>query len=214
MTGINIAIADDHEMVRMGLSTLIESFEGFRVVIQAGNGQELLEKIERAVSMPAICVVDVSMPVMNGYDTVAAIKGRWPEIKILALTMLDNEFCVVKMIANGADGYILKGDNSGQLKKALLALYDTGSYYSDLISNKLFHAIQTKSQQSPALSEKEVQVLRYVCSDLTYVQIGEKMGISARSVESYRDSLFVKFKVNSRVSLALFALRLGIVPFH
>lgn len=214
MEKIRIAIADDHEMVRNGLIGLINDFGDFKVDIQAGNGQELLEQIEKADTFPEICIVDIGMPVMNGYDTVAAIRKKWPFMKILALTMLDDEYCVVKMIANGANGYILKGDNTEKLEEALRTLYKKGAYHTDLISNQVFQAIAAKKINVADFTDRETDLLKYICSDMTYLQIAEEMGVSVRSVEGYRDNLFKKLHVNSRVSLALFSLRLGIVSLH
>jgi two-component system invasion response regulator UvrY len=211
MNKILIAIADDHAMVRTGLSALIDSFGDFKVIIQADNGAHLLEQLESAPKLPDICILDISMPVMNGYDTAKELKRRRPQIKILALTMLDNELALMRMINSGANGYILKGDNSADLERALKEVHQHGAYHSDLISNNLFHSMAGKKIPGLQLSDKELKVLQFICSDHTYVEIGNLTGIPPRSVESYRDSLFEKLGVRSRVGLALFAVKLGLV---
>ncbi|HYD22296.1 MAG TPA: response regulator transcription factor [Flavipsychrobacter sp.] len=214
MKKIPVAIADDHALVVAGLAALIESFDNYTVVIRAINGKDLLDQIQNTGELPEICIIDIGMPVMNGYDTVAEIQKKWPTIRCMALSMLENEYCVLKMINNGACGYLLKGDNSTQLKKALDTIYENRAYHSDLLSNKLFQSIIQHRHQIPELTAREEQLLLHICTDLSYAEIGKEIKLSTRTVEVTRDSLFRKFHVNSRASLALFAVRLGIIQLH
>jgi len=214
MSLIKIAIADDQNIVRAGVCSFIENSGNYKVLMQAENGKELIDKIQKSKELPDICIIDISMPIMNGYETVKKIRASWPEMKILALTMFDDEYCIIKMLSSGANGYVAKGEHSGNLLYALNSLHKNGFYNSDLISNRLFHAIIKSEKPIPDLKEHEIRFLQYVCTDLTYSDIAQKLNITVRNIESCRDHLFEKFKVKSRSSLVLFAIRLGIVPLH
>lgn len=207
---IRIAYADDHTIVRKGIISIINSFEKFVVEIEAGNGKALIEKIKKAPQLPDICLLDICMPELNGYDATIEIKKLWPDMKVVVLTAFDNDYSVVKMIASGANGYLLKNANVDELQKALHTVYTDSYYHSELLSHK-FHSIVTSGQPAiPAISEKEMQLLNYCCTDLTYHQIAKEMRTTSRSVEGYRDSLFRKFGISSRTGLALLSLRLGV----
>src|SRR6185437_15379843 len=115
---ILIAIADDHQLVLESMAEAINRFDGFKVIITAGNGQELIDKIEQVPVKPNICILDVNMPVLNGYESVTIIKKRWPEVKVLTISMYDDDYAVIHMLQKCADGYIAKGDNLNEVQKA------------------------------------------------------------------------------------------------
>jgi DNA-binding NarL/FixJ family response regulator len=203
---INLALADDHALFRRGLSELITGFENMNILFDAANGKELIEKLRTAKQLPEICVLDINMPEMNGYETAEKIKAEWPQIKILALSMLDTELNVIKMIKAGAGGYILKDAEPKELQKALLAVHNDGFYHSDLVSTRMRH------REGPlSLTEKEETFLGFCCTELTYRDIAERMNVSPRTVDGYRDILFAKLDVKSRTGLAIYAIKSGIV---
>ncbi|XZF13924.1 response regulator transcription factor [Chitinophagaceae bacterium MMS25-I14] len=211
---IHVAYADDHATVRKGIITFMGELGGISVDIEAGNGKDLLKQLEQAEHVPDICIIDINMPEMNGFDTLIEIKKRWPNMKTLVLTIFDHELYIIRMILNGANGYLLKSCDPTDIKKALVSIYNNGIYHSELVSSQFLHAIKNKEIKLPNFTEKELQVLKYCCSDLSYAQIAKNMNTTARSVEGYRDSLFKKLKVNSRVSLALYAVQAGITPLE
>lgn len=133
---IKVAVADDHTVMRKGVIELINSFGEFHVVMDAVNGKELIEKMEAASELPDICILDINMPVRNGYETASHIKQHWPGVKILALSMLSEEFSVIRMLRNGASGYILKDCDPMELRRALLGVYSHSFYHSELLTNK------------------------------------------------------------------------------
>jgi DNA-binding NarL/FixJ family response regulator len=206
---INIAIADDHPIMRKGISDIISSFEGFNIPIQANDGRELIEQIAKAPILPDICILDISMPNLNGFETIKEIRKRWSSIKVLALSMYNNEFSIIKMLTSGANGYLPKNTNPQHLQRALAAIYYTGYYDSE-------QAIKNVSgpNQQLKFTEREVEFLGHCCSELSYRQIGELMGISVRTVEGYRDALFEKLDIKSRAGLVMYALRNGIMPIE
>ncbi len=207
---IKIAIADDHEIVLNGVKGIISGFGRFSVEITASNGQELYNKIAAADTLPDIVVMDISMPVWDGYETLDAIRKKWPAMKILVLTMHKHELAIIRMFRSGANGYLLKNSPPTELHKALLSIYDTGLYFSEVASSNLYHRLQ-HSNIMPSLTEKEIQLLKLCHTDLTYKEIADKMNITERSVAGYRTGLFEKLGVNSRAGLVVCAIEMGLV---
>ena len=208
---IRFAIADDHEIVRKGVIDMILAFGGYSLDIEAVNGKDLYDQLLAAEVLPDIVVMDISMPGLDGYETIVAIRKKWPDLKVLILTMHKHELAIIQMFRNGANGYLLKNSPPSELKKALQSILDTGLYFSELASNNLYHRLQY-SAVIPSLSEKEIQLLKISHTDLTYKEIADKMGISERSVAGYRISLFEKLGVNSRAGLVVCAIQMGLIP--
>ncbi len=205
---INIAMADDHAMLRKSLAEMLNNTKEIHVSIDAGNGKELIEKLHAAAGLPDICVLDVNMPDMNGYDTAKEIKSLWPDMKILALSMYETEFNVIKMLRNGANGYMLKDADPAELRKAIVEIHHHGFYHSDLVTGRIINMIQSRSVKE--LDDKETQFLQLCCTELTYKEIAEKMFKSPRTIDGYRDDLFAKLNITSRTGLVLFAINTGI----
>jgi DNA-binding NarL/FixJ family response regulator len=210
---IKIAIADDHEIVLNGVREIIMSFGGFSVDIVANNGEELFQKISTARILPDIVITDISMPVWDGYETLDAIRKKWPAMKTLILTMHKHELAIIKMFRAGANGYLLKNSPPNELQKALRSIYTTGLYFSEVASSNLYHRLQ-HSNIMPSLTEKETQLLKYCHTDLTYKEIADKMTITERAVAGFRTSLFEKLGVNSRAGLVVCAIQMGLVPIE
>jgi two-component system, NarL family, invasion response regulator UvrY len=209
---IRVAYADDHKVVRKGIISFINKLGGILVDIEADNGRDLIKQIGEAVEIPDICMLDINMPEMNGFDTIVELRKKWPDIKVLVLTAFDIEIYIIRMIMYGANGYLLKSCDPDEIKNAIFSIYNNGMYYSDVITRHFFNAVRDKEIKLPNLTGREIQVLNLCCGDLSYGQIAEKIGTTTRSVEGYRDSLFKKLNTNSRVSLAMFAVQFGLVP--
>ncbi len=207
---IRVAIADDHEMVLNGVKGIIQGFGGFSIDIVASDGKELYEKLLAAEELPDLVVMDISMPVWNGYDTLDAIRLKWPELKVLILTMHKHEVAIIKMYKAGANGYLLKNSPPKELLKAIRAILDTGLYFSELASRTLYHKLH--SDIVVTLTDKEIQLLKYCHTDLTYKEIADKMNVSERSVAGYINSLFDKLNVKSRSGLIVCGIQMGIIP--
>ncbi|MBS1927891.1 MAG: response regulator transcription factor [Bacteroidetes bacterium] len=211
----NLALIDDHLLMRNGLSGLISKL-GHKVILEAGNGAEMIDRLNPA-QLPEIVLLDVSMPVMNGYETARWLTEHYPDIRILALSMQVQEGAIIRMIKAGARGYLLKDADPQQLKEAIHEVLSKGFYFSDLVNGKLIHAISSPDEKMKALnildslSERELLFLKYACSELTYKEIADKLCISPRTVDGYRDVLFEKLQIKTRVGLALFAIKNEIV---
>lgn len=211
-----VALTDDHILLRTGLAGLVNSFTDFTVTLQADNGKDLMQKLD-PLNLPDILLLDVHMPQMNGYDTAEWMRGNYPQVKILALSMMDTENAIMRMIKNGARGYVLKDSEPAELRAALLSVLTKGYYYSDLVTGSLIFSInkmgdnEKEKKNNTDLTSREIEFLKLATSDLTYKEIAAKMFVSERTVDGYRDSLFEKFNVQSRVGMVLEALRRGIV---
>jgi len=199
--------------MRNALAKLIHSFEQYTVLFEADNGKELRHKIMQQV-IPDIVMLDINMPEMDGFETTQWLHKTYPQVKILALSMFSDERTIIKMFRLGARGYLSKNTDPGELKRALDSLADKGVYLSDYVSGKLvmgLHDDMDKATRDIVLNEKERDFLRWTCSELTYKDIAAKMFVSPRTVDDYRQSLFNKLKVHSRVGLVMYAIRNGIV---
>lgn len=214
-TRIPIAMADDHVMMRSAIANFISSSSPFEVIIEAADGSELIEKLEKTAVMPKICILDINMKPMNGYETCVYIKKRWPEIKILALSMYNHEFSIIKMLKSGANGYLIKGADIRELVKALEDIYEKGYYSSELVASSFFQMLH-KENENPLhrINERDIKFLEYCCTEMNYKEIGAKMGVSTRTAEGYRNALFEKLNLNTRLGLVMFALNTGIVSLE
>ena len=212
---IRIALVDDHVMLRNGLAALIQGI-GFDVLFEAGNGEECITTI-KAGQIPQVILMDINMPVKDGFETTRWITENHPEIKVLALTMVDDENAVIRMLKNGAVGYLLKESGPDELKMAIHAAAEKGFYYSEMVTGRLVHSIRGGDEESKAsqqilhLTDKEMEFLKLACSELTYKEIADEMKVSPRTIDSYRDHLFQKLELKTRTGLALYAIKNGIV---
>jgi len=187
---IKIALADDHTILRKGVAEILSRFEELEVIMEAANGRELIEKIKSATTLPDVCIVDINMPVMNGYDTAAELKRNWPDIKILALSMYDTELNVIKMLRNGASGYVLKDTDPEDLRVAIIRIVKDGFYHTELVTGRMLHILHDpEGKMDTEINEKELSFLRLCCTELTYKEIADKMFLSPRTIDGYRESL-------------------------
>jgi len=216
----SVALVDDHSLLRNGLANLVRNYSDYAVLFEADNGKELIKEL-KATALPDIVLLDINMPAMDGYETALWLKKNYPEIKVLALSMYDNEQAIIRMMKNGAKGYILKDIDPAEFKQALDSVRKKGYYYSELVTGRLIHAVNgmndhDNDQDPPMqvlikLSQRELQFLKLVCTELTYREIAEQMFLSPRTIDGYRDDLFEKLKVKTRMGLAMYAIKNGIV---
>ena len=211
-----VALVDDHELLRTGLAAIINSFEGYKVILEANNGKHFIEKVDPKNS-PDIILLDITMPVMDGYDTSGWLKANMPKAKILVLSMLENDTAIIRMLKNGARGYILKDSKPMVFKEALDNIRDSGYFINDLVSNKLMQYINHEDvfdndkHTMNNLTDNELIFLKWICTEKTYKEIADEMYLSPRTIDTYRDNLFRKLEVKTRVGLAIFAIKNGIV---
>lgn len=208
-----VAIIDDHILLRTALARLVNSFEGYTVLLEADNGKDLRARIMQHM-VPEIVVLDINMPEMDGFETTQWLHKNYPHIRILVLSMLSDERTIIKMFRLGAKGYLLKNTDPEELKTALDSVMNKNVYLSEYVSDKLvsgLHKDADRDDHAIVLSEKERDFLRWTCTELSYKEIAEKMYLSHRTIDDYRQSLFNKLKVHSRVGLVMYAIKNGIV---
>ncbi|HYF32534.1 MAG TPA: response regulator transcription factor [Chitinophagaceae bacterium] len=207
-----IAVVDDHVMVRKGLCSLINLFPSYEVVFDADNGNDMIEKL-KSFPLPDIVLLDINMPKMDGYDSAQWLKVNYPQIQVLAVSTLDTEAAIIKMIRHGAKGYILKESDPKELKEAFDNVLCSGYHYNDAITQKLINSIngcisQDTFYESPTkVTTRELEFLSLACTEKTYQEIAKEMMVSERTVDGYRDSLFKKAGVTTRVGLVIYAIR-------
>lgn len=213
----NIILADDHILLRDALANLINSFDEFRVVAVAGNGEEVKQAIG-AGPRPAIILMDLSMPVLDGFETARWLQMHHPDIRVLILTMYDSEITLIRLLRLGVNGFLKKDIHPAELRSALIAVAAGEYYYSNRTTGKIASLLRNSDEkrsplENATLNDVEIQFLRLACSDLTYKEIAHKMKMTPRNIDSYRDALFDKLDVKSRVGLAIYAIKSGIVNF-
>ncbi|MBS1688525.1 MAG: response regulator transcription factor [Bacteroidetes bacterium] len=208
---VRVALADDNIIMRKGLVSLMSSVGNYKAEIEADNGKDLIKKLEQAKVLPDLCIMEITMQHINGYQALKIIKERWPSVKVLIFTAINNEYSVNKLLQDGASGYLLKTCSPKEFEKAVASIAETGYYYSRTVTKKLVKAIKSKEIVPAKITEKEKRFLAYCCTDLTYEDIAGRCKLSRRTIESTRDRLFVKLSIESRVGLAKFAMQTGIV---
>lgn len=207
-----LAIVDDHLLFGSSLEKLINTFDQFRVLFKARNGVELQEKLVDQKSMPEIILLDINMPVMNGFETVKWLTENYPNIKVLALSVEDNEQVILKMIREGAKGYFLKDIHPDELREALLIVIDKGYYYSDRVTSSMVNALHPNNQETTVkLKENELTFLRLACTEMTYKEVADVMNLSPKTIDGYRQELFNKLRIKNRVGLVIYALKNNLV---
>jgi len=210
----HIALVDDHVLLRNGLASIVQSFDGYCVSLEADNGKQFIEQLKTSPA-PDIVLLDINMPEMNGIETAMWMKDNLPTTKILVLSVMDTDTVIISMLKHGARGYILKDSKPAIFRQALDNIRDSGFYMNELVSNKMLNYVtneedKVKTQLMSQLTENEITFLQLSCTELTYKEIAEKMKVSPRTVDGYRDHLLKKLNVQSRVGLVIFAIKYGL----
>lgn len=201
-----VIIVDDHLLFASSLERLVATFPNFKVVFKAGNGAELQEYLTHSNEIADIILLDIKMPVMNGLETLMWLKKNYPDIKVIMLTMEDDENTVIKMLRNGANGYLLKDTDPDSLELALNETLTYGSYFTDRVSN-LLNKSNGENFDNIDLREHEITFLKLACTEMTYKEIAEVMNLSPKTIDGYRHDLFTKLNVKNRVGLVLYAMK-------
>ncbi len=211
MGEIKVAIADDHKIFRKGVIISLRHYSNIKFVLEAENGQALLDGIEEV--KPDVILMDLRMPVKDGIETTKYISQHYPDIAVLVLTMHEDERFVIHLMENGANGYLLKSTDPAEIKKAITDVVEKGYYLNNFVNRILIKKSQNKNRVVPSLkkeveiSEKEREVIQYICLEFTSSEIGNKMGISARTVESIKERLMERFGLKNTAGLVFFAVK-------
>jgi len=201
----NVVIVDDHILIAQALATMINTIPNFDILYVCSNGQDMMERFKTPKNIPDLVILDVQMPVMDGYAVAKWLTEHHPEIIILALSMQDDDEKIIRMIRCGAKGYLLKSIQQKELAYALNAIVKDGIFYNSKVSKVLANDYLKKEVVKKALSEKERELLPHLCTDLTYKEIAATLFLSPRTVESYANSIMEKLNVRNRIGLVLLA---------
>lgn len=210
MKTIPIAIVDDHTLMSKALENMIAENPQYKVVMNHPNGEDFIEALEKTVDLPAVVLMDINMPFKNGIETTEWLSRHYPDIKVIALTMEDDEKVLIKMLKAGAKGYLLKDMQPSILFQAIDTVFEKGSFYTDFVAQKLLK-VKTEDLKNQSLlselKEREIEFIKLACSELTYKEIADKMCLSPKTIDGYRDSVFIKLDIKNRVGLVLFAMK-------
>ena len=210
MDEIKIIIVDDHVLFSQSLTYLIESFEEFSVIGNYSNGKEFIAGFSIASESPDIILLDVNMPIMNGIETMKWIRLHFPDLRVIALSVNDDEETIMKMVTNGACGYLLKDMHPKTFREALIEVYHKGVYYTEMVSGMLISKV-VPQELNTMLKKREMEFLELACTEKTYREIADLMCLSHKTVDGYREELFHRFGIKTRIGLVLYAIKNKIV---
>ena len=215
MSKIKIVIADDYKIYRDGLKVGLSADENLAVIAEADNGEELMKVLE--TNSPDIIIMDLKMPIMDGMEATKAVRKKYPAIKVLVVTMYEDDKFIIHLMENGANGYLLKNAEPEEIRKSIYALHENGYYFNDLVNKALLKKLVLKNNLKPSfnqnieLTEREQEVLKLICEEKTAAEIGKEIFLSPRSVEGIRQRLIEKVGVRNSAGLVMFAVKNGIV---
>lgn len=212
---IKVAIADDHKIFRKGVILSLRHYSNIKFVLEADNGEELLNGLDEA--KPDVILMDLRMPVKDGIEATKFVSKHYPKIAIIVLTMHEDDRFVTHLMENGANGYLLKSTDPAEIKKAITDVVSKGYYLNNFVNRILLKRAHNKTKSIPSLNndfpvtDKEKDVLRYICMEFTSQEIGQKMEISPRTVESIKERLMERFGVKNTAGLVFFAVKNNLV---
>ncbi len=213
-TNYRIALVDDHILLRDALANVIGNFGNCEVTIRASNGKDFMQLLKSS-PLPDLIVLDINMPVMDGYETAKWIKETYPDAHMIVLTMFDSEIALIRLLQSGVKAFLKKDTHPKELQFAIESVMETGYYYSQDSSGKLANAFRNPNKSFTTypvmLTDNEITFLKFSSTEMTYKEIATEMFISPRTVDNYRDQLFEKLNIRSRVGLAMYAIKNGIV---
>jgi len=205
----SVVVVDDHNLLCQAIGGLVDGFDGFKTSYTCKNGQELMDKLKNPENIPDIVLMDINMPILNGIETTLLVTEEYPDIHVLALSIEEEEATILKMLRAGAKGYLMKDTKKEVLEEALHQVSEKGYYHTNTIAQILVGSLHKKEPQIH-LTERELQFLDHACTEMTYREIAQKMFLSPKTIEGYRNSIYEKINVKNRIGLVLYAIRNGL----
>ncbi|MEP1034070.1 response regulator transcription factor [Ekhidna sp.] len=213
---LNILVTDDHTLFRRGTMMLLESFDEVGKIDDAENGKEALEKLEHGNI--DLMLLDLEMPVLDGWETAKKVVSKFPEVKIIMISMHDSLQIISDLIEIGVHSYLLKNADPDEVHKAIVSVTNNDFYYNQLVSKALHKKVQKDGfnkgvARRADISPREIEILQLICQELTMKEIGEKLFVSEQTVHTHRKNLMKKTKAKNAVGLVKFAFQNGIAAF-
>lgn len=202
-----VVVVDDHTLLSQAIGGLVDAFDEFKVMYLCKNGQELIDELKNPKNIPDVVLMDVNMPILNGIETTAHLKEHYPNIKVLALSIEEDENTILKMLRAGAKGYLMKDVRKAELKEALLEVIESGYYHTNTVAKILVNSLRRNDDSSVSLKDREIEFIKHACSQRTYREIADEMCLSPKTVEGYRDVLFDKLNLRNRTGLVIYAIK-------
>lgn len=215
MSLVRYAIADDHKIFRQGLKLALGDDRKIKCIGEAEDGLQLMELLK--TQQADVVLVDLKMPGMDGIEVTKEIRSLYPHMKVLILTMFDDEHFILHLMEAGANGYLVKNADPSEIKMAIHTAFENGYYFSDMVSSILLKNVVQKNKTTPVfkeaikLSDKETEILKLICQEYTTAEIGERVFLSPRTVEGIRAGLLEKIGVRNTAGLVMYAVKNGIV---
>jgi DNA-binding NarL/FixJ family response regulator len=214
---IKVVIADDHKLFRKGIRALLEDFDFIDEINEASNGLELIELLEKMESLPDVILLDLRMPVMDGVEAQQKIRILYPDIKVIILTMEDDEQYILHLINEGVNGYLLKNTDPDEVEFAIQKVVEKGFYFSEDISKLVMKGLVRKDKHDLSvvldLNERELEILKLICKEFTASEIADKLNLSVRTIEGYRQKLLEKSGAKNMAGLVVFAIKNNLFHF-
>ena len=207
MKQFTVVIVDDHTLLSQAIQAMVNTFNKFTVLYTCKNGQELVDKFSCKENIPHIVLMDINMPIMNGVETTEWISKNHSKVNVIALSVEDEEYTILKMLKAGAAGYLLKDTEKAILEKALIEIAVNGFYHTKSVTKILMNALLGNEVKEIDITDKERQFLKLSCTELTYKEIADQMCLSPKTIDNYRNSLFNKLNVKNRVGMVIYAIK-------
>ncbi len=208
MIKYSVVIVEDHTLLSQAIAGMVNTFDKFKVLYTCKNGQELVDQFsESPKNIPDIVLMDINMPIMNGIETTEWVTKKHPLVNVVALSVEDEENTILKMLRVGAKGYLLKDVEKSILEHALIEIMDVGFYHSKNVANLLVKSLSGKGKGVTQFKENELIFMKLACTEFTYKEIADKMFLSPKTIDGYRDALFDKLGIKNRVGLAVYAIK-------
>lgn len=202
-----VVVVDDHMLLSQAIGGLVDAFDKFEVLYLCKNGQELIDQLRNKKNIPDLVLMDVNMPILNGVETTAHLKEHFPDIKVLALSIEEDEMTILKMLRAGAKGYLMKDVKKAELNKALIEVIEKGYYHTNTIAKILVDSLRHKESSVDNLKDREIEFIKHACTERTYKEIADIMCLSPKTIEGYRDVLFEKLNLRNRTGLVIYGIK-------
>jgi len=212
---INVGIVDDQHLFRQGLASLLKDYPEINISLEASDGKELLGMLY-AGNIPDVLLLDIEMPVMNGIEALKIIREKKINVKVLIITMHDEEEMVVHLIEKGANGFLPKNEDIENVVDAIVAVTQNDYYFNDKFSKAMLHNLMTSEKIEPKfissrLNEKELEIVQMVCAEMTNKEIALKLNLSSRTVDGYRERILKKIGAKNTAGIVMYALKYKLI---